>query len=127
MTGAGWHVRRAFDPYADAGDPRLLLAFTTEGDLFGVGAHEQVVLQAGDGTSFPATKLEVVGVALEWQGRTFPMGERASDVLMSAVMTDVSSRLPPRAPRVTRISGASGPTSSSARAGEVSRRRGAAL
>jgi hypothetical protein len=93
----------AFDPHADAGDPRLLLAFTTEGDLFGVGAHEQVVLQAGDGTSFPATKLEVVGVALEWQGRTFPTGERASDVLMSAVMTDVSSRLPPRDARVYAI------------------------
>ena len=26
----------AFDPHADAGDPRLLLAFTTAGDLFGL-------------------------------------------------------------------------------------------
>ena len=123
MTGAGWHIRPgspgdrellgsfacadpavrwqaeveqfiqaqltdwAFDPHADAGDPRLLLAFTT----------------AGDGTSFPATKLEVVGVALKWQGRSFPTGERASDVLMSAVMTDVSSRVPPRDARVYAI------------------------
>jgi hypothetical protein len=45
----------AFDPNADAGDPRLLLAFTVAGDLFGVAAHERVTLRAGDGTSFPAT------------------------------------------------------------------------
>jgi hypothetical protein len=64
----------AFDPHADAGDPRLLLAFTTAGGLFGVAAHERVTLRAGDGTSFPATKLEVVGVALGWQGRSFQRG-----------------------------------------------------
>jgi hypothetical protein len=93
----------AFDPHADEGDPRLLLAFTMAGDLFGVAAHERVTLQAGDGSSFPATKLEVVGVARKWQGRSFPMGERASDVLMSAVMTDVSSRVPPRDARVYAI------------------------
>ena len=67
----------AFDPHADAGDPRLLLAFTTAGDLFGVAAHERVTLRAGDGTSFPATKLEVVGVALGWQGRSFHGGGSA--------------------------------------------------
>jgi hypothetical protein len=93
----------AFDPHASDGDPRLLLALTTAGDLFGVAAHERVALQASDGTHFPATKLEVVGVALKWQGRTFPTGERASDVLMSAVMTDVSSRVPPRDARVYAI------------------------
>jgi hypothetical protein len=53
----------AFDPHASDGDPRLLLALTTAGDLFGVAAHERVALQASDGTHFPATKLEVVGVA----------------------------------------------------------------
>jgi hypothetical protein len=93
----------AFDPNAREGDPRLLLAFTAAGDLFGVAAHERVTLQAGDGATFPATKLEVVGVALKWQGRSFPTGERASDVLMSAVMTDVSSRVPPRDARVYAI------------------------
>jgi hypothetical protein len=41
----------AFDPHADAGDPRLLLAFTTAGDLFGVAAHERVILRAGDTAS----------------------------------------------------------------------------
>jgi hypothetical protein len=93
----------AFDPYARAGDPRLLLAFTSAGDLFGVAAHERVTLRAGDGTEFPATKLEVVGVTLKWQGRSLPTGERASDVLMSAVMSDVSSRVPPRDARVYAI------------------------
>ena len=92
-----------FDSHAGEGDPRLLLAFTAEGDLFGVAAHERVTLQAGDGTTFPATKLEVVGVALKWQGRSFHTGERASDVLMSAVMTDVSFRVPPRDARVYAI------------------------
>lgn len=36
----------AFDPQAGDGDPRLLLALTTAGDLFGVAAHERVTLQA---------------------------------------------------------------------------------
>jgi hypothetical protein len=66
----------------------------------GSTTHERVILWAADGTSFPATKLEVVGVALKWQGRSSPTGERASDVLMSAVRTDVSSRVPPRDARV---------------------------
>jgi hypothetical protein len=93
----------AFDPHASAADPRLLVAVTADGDLFGVAAHERVTLQTGDGSGFPATKLEVVAVALKWQGRSFPGGERASDVLMSAVMTDVSSRVPPRDARVYAI------------------------
>jgi hypothetical protein len=89
---AGW----VFDPAAAKEDPRLLLAFTAAGELFGVAAHERATLQAGDGTQFHATKLEVVAVALKWQGLSFPTGERASDVLMSAVMTDVNARVPPR-------------------------------
>jgi hypothetical protein len=93
----------AFDPYAAEGDPRLLLAFAAAGDLFGVAAHERVTLQAGDGIQFHATKLEVVAVALKWQGRSFPTGERASDVLMSALMIDVSARVPPRDARVYAI------------------------
>jgi hypothetical protein len=91
----------AFDPYAAAeGDPRLLLAFTTSGDLFGVAAHERTILAAGDGSQFHATKVEVLAVALKWQGRQLPIGQRASDVLMSAVMTDVSARVPPRDARI---------------------------
>lgn len=91
----------AFDPHAASGDPRLLLAFVTStGELFGVAAHERVTLQGADGARFDATKLEVLAIVNAWQGRRFHSGERASDVLMSAVMTDVSARVPPRDARV---------------------------
>jgi hypothetical protein len=93
----------AFDPHAAEGDPRLLLAFAASGDLFGVAAHERTTLATTDGTQFHATKLEVLAVALKWQGQRFPAGQRASDVLMSAVMTDVSTRVPPRDARVFAI------------------------
>lgn len=92
----------AFDPHAAEADPRLLLAFTAGGDLFGVAAHERQTLGAG-GTQFHATKLEVVAISLKWQGRSLTEGQRASDILMSAVMTDVSARVPPRDARVFAI------------------------
>jgi hypothetical protein len=89
-----------FDPHAVDGDPRLLLAFVTAtGELFGVAAHERVTLGSGE-TKFAATQLEVAAIARPWQGHRFNSGERASDVLMSAVMTDVSARVPPRDARV---------------------------
>jgi hypothetical protein len=76
----------AFDPHAAAGDPRLLLAFVTAtGDLFGVAAHERVILQDGGSTQIDATKLEVLAIATPWRGRRFHTGERASDIMMSAV------------------------------------------
>jgi hypothetical protein len=91
----------AFDPNAASGDPRLLVAFVAAtGELLGAAAHEQVILQGGDGARFNATKLEVLAIAIAWQGRRFGTAERASDVLMSAVMTDVSARVPPRDARV---------------------------
>jgi hypothetical protein len=92
-----------FDPGANDGDPRLLLAFTSSGGLFGVAAHEGATLRVGDNTRFAATKLQVVAVELKWQGRCFPTGERASDVLMSALMADVSARVPPRDARVLAV------------------------
>jgi len=59
---------------------------------------------SGPNGRFPATKLEVVAVATAWQGRRFEEGAvdrpRVSDVVMSAVMTDVSARVPPRDARV---------------------------
>jgi hypothetical protein len=42
-------------------------------------------------------------VGLKWQGQQFPTGDRPSDILMSAVMTDVSARVPPRDARVFAI------------------------
>ncbi|MFI7517037.1 hypothetical protein ACIBVK_26445 [Micromonospora echinofusca] len=95
----GW----ALAPGAVDDDPRLLLAFTATGELFGVAAHERQFLQGGSGVRFAATKLEVAAVSKPWQGRRFGSGARASDVLMSAVMTDVASRVPPRDARVFAI------------------------
>jgi hypothetical protein len=90
-----------FAPSAADDDPRLLLAFVgTTGELFGVAAHERVTLRSSDGTEFNATKLHVAAIATPWQGRRFHIGERASDVLMSAVMSDISARVPPRDARV---------------------------
>ncbi|MBI2373806.1 MAG: hypothetical protein HYV07_07395 [Deltaproteobacteria bacterium] len=91
----------AFEPLAKANDPRLLLLFDRKSrELVGLAAHERAKLQAGDGSVFDATKLEVAALSVNWQGRTFESGDRASDVLMSAVMTDVSARAPPRDARV---------------------------
>ena len=89
-----------FDPHATDADPRLLLGFLdATGELFGVAAHEEVVLE-GDSSRFHATKLQVIALAAAWQGRRFQSGVRPSDVLMSAVMTDISARTPPRTQRV---------------------------
>lgn len=101
----------AVDPYAQDGDPRLLLVLaTTTGELVGVGAHERVTLQdSGSGERLAATKIEVVAVAKKWQGRRFNAeggegeGPRVSDVLMSAIMVDVTSRVPPRDARVLAV------------------------
>lgn len=97
--------KQALDAWAGApgavdDDPRLLLALTRAGELFGVAAHEKAMLNIADGHSLTATHLVVVAVATTWQGRRFSTGERCSDVLMSAVMTDISQRVPPRYARV---------------------------
>jgi len=91
----------AFAPGAAVDDPRLLLAaVTSTGELFGVAAHERTRLLDSGGTPYNATKIEVVAVAAPWQGRRFSAGARASDVLLSAVMTDIADRVPPRDARV---------------------------
>jgi len=88
-------------PGAAGDDPRLLLALIrATGELFGVAAHERARFQGSDGNVFNATKLEVAAVATPWQGYRFHTGERTSDVLMSAVMTDIYARVPPRDSRV---------------------------
>lgn len=90
-----------FDAHARTQDPRMLLLFQRATKaLLGVAAHERTTLQHGDDEPFSATKLEVVAVSNAWQGRRFETGERVSDVLMSAVMVDITSRVPPRHARV---------------------------
>jgi hypothetical protein len=94
----------AFDPLAAAQDPRLLLVLVrSTGELIGVAAHERVTLTGRARVRIAATKLEVVAVARTWQGRRFPMGERVSDVVMSAAMTDIAVRVPPRDARVLAV------------------------
>lgn len=90
-----------FSPLAESNDPRVLLLFdkATE-DLVGAAAHESVVMRTARGESFVATKLEVVAICRDWQGRAFGSGARASDVLMSGAMVDISARVPPRFQRV---------------------------
>jgi hypothetical protein len=97
-------LKWALDPLAADADPRLLLVFDRRSsELAGMAAHERQTL-SGPGGSFPATKLEVVAVATTWQGRRFEEGTaggpRVSDVVMSALMADVSERVPPRDARV---------------------------
>lgn len=93
----------ALDARAADNDPRLLLVVTTvAGELIGVAAHERVELQGSSGP-ISATKLEVVALATAWQGRSFESGHRASDVLMSAAMADISSRNPARNAHVVAV------------------------
>jgi hypothetical protein len=93
-----------FGPHAVAGDPRLLLVFATStNELVAVAAHERQVMGSQDGRRFDVTKLEVAAVALSWQGRRFATGDRVSDVLMSALMADISARVPSRDARVYAI------------------------
>ena len=88
-------------PGATGDDPRLLfLVVTATSELVGVAAHERVILQGSHGVPFNATRLEVIAVTTEWQGKTFESSVRVSDVLMSAVMYDVSRRVPSRDARV---------------------------
>ena len=88
------------DKHAAAADPRVLLLTTPSGELVGVAAHEHAALAALDGRRIEATKLQVVALSVLWQGKRFESGARASDVLMSGAMTDISARRPPRDARV---------------------------
>lgn len=91
----------ALAPGASDDDPRLLLMLRKASkSLLGVVAHERTTLVAPNGETFAATKVEVIALSRKWQGRKFETGERASDVLMSALMQDVKSRVPPRDARV---------------------------
>lgn len=91
----------AFDPLARVHDPRLLLVFDRKThELVGVAAHERTTLQFKRQRPFAATKLELVAVALSWQGKRFRGGSRVSDVVMAAVMRDVTDRVPRRDARV---------------------------
>jgi RimJ/RimL family protein N-acetyltransferase len=88
------------DPLATPLDRRLLLLIDREtGEVVGVAAHQLESFFDGE-AELAGSHLYVAALARDWQGKAFPGGERASDVLMSAVMEDVTSRVPPRYARV---------------------------
>lgn len=92
------------EPAAQDWDPRLLLLFErASGELVGVAAHERESLRDSDGTEIHGTHLHVAALSRARQGRTFATGEKASHVLMSALMQDVKDRMPPRWARVYAI------------------------
>jgi hypothetical protein len=49
---------------------------------------------------FDATKLYVAALDKDWQGKRLRSGERASDVLMNALLIDVRNRVPKRDARI---------------------------
>lgn len=81
----------------------ILLVCRASRELVGVAAHERVRLSSPLSGEFDGTKIEVVAISTAWQGKRFSSGERASDVLMSAVMFDIENRLPPRSKRVLAV------------------------
>lgn len=94
----------AFSQGAVEDDPRVLLILErASNSLVGLAAHERAFLGSSDADKIAGTKLQVVAVARDWQGKRFESGERASDVVLSAVMTDIVARRPPRDARVYAI------------------------
>ncbi len=91
----------ALAPGAAEDEPRVLLVSERRSnELVGLAAHERVFLAVTGAERLAATKLQVVAVSSAWQGRRFASGQRASDVVMSAAMTDITARTPPRDARV---------------------------
>jgi hypothetical protein len=78
----------------------LLLLDRNGGELVGLAAHAKTALRYGDNLPFAATKLEVAALSNKWQGKKLSSGERASDVLMSALLADVRARVPKRDARI---------------------------
>ena len=66
-------------------------------------AHERQFLGTSALDKVAATKIHVVAVEKRWQGKVFSSGERVSSVVMSAVLTDIATYVPPREPRVVAI------------------------
>ncbi len=91
----------ASDPRAKSNDPRLLLLLeSATGNLLGVAAHEKIVLLGPGKKEFAASRLHLLAIVRDWQGRRFGSGERVSDVMFSAALKDITDRVPPRHARV---------------------------
>ena len=89
---------------AAADDPTILLMFDVASRvLVGIAAHERQFLGTSALDRVPATKIHLAAVSSKWQGKKFSNGDRVSHVLINAVLTDISTRVPPRDPRVFAI------------------------
>jgi hypothetical protein len=69
-----------------------LLLFEEDGKLCAVGAHQPEFITLSTGTVLPATRLVVLGLSLDCQGRVTADGERYSDVALSGLMRDALMR-----------------------------------
>ena len=89
---------------AAADDPTILLVFDASSRvLVGVAAHERQFIGTNALDKVPATKIYLAAVSSKWQGRKFSSGDQVSHVVMSAVLTDIATRVPPRDPRIFAI------------------------
>ena len=94
----------ALAPGAAEDEPRILLVHErTTMELVALAAHERILLRDADRAAFQATQFYVVAVASAWQGRRVGDTERASDIVMSAAMADIATRIPPRSRRIVAV------------------------
>jgi hypothetical protein len=81
-------LARALDGHLDF---RLLLFETDAEDLLAVGAHHWRAYEVG-GATVDGSYLVVAAIALPFQGARLETGERLSDFVMNALLSDASDR-----------------------------------
>src|SRR6266508_4021415 len=81
-------LARALDGQLDF---RLLLFETNAEGLLAVGAHHWRAYEVG-GTTVDGTYLVVAAIALPFQGARLSSGERLSDFVMNALLSDAGTR-----------------------------------
>ncbi len=83
------HIRvDAFRRGTDHEDPYRLLLFFKDDDLWAVGAHQPEELEMTSGDSLMTTRLVVLAVALEYQGRRSESGDRYGEVALASLIQD---------------------------------------
>ncbi|MET0793108.1 MAG: hypothetical protein ABW061_16430 [Polyangiaceae bacterium] len=69
----------------------------------GVAAHEGQFVGTHALDKVPATKIYLAAASSKWRGKKLSNGDQVSHVVMSAVLTDVATRVPPRDARIFAI------------------------
>lgn len=82
-----------------AEDAQMILMEDSKGTLTGVAAYQEISIMKSL-MPLKATELTLVALGNETQGKTSSDGKRASDLLMSAVLTDINTHIPPRSHHV---------------------------